>query len=541
MCAVAQVEDRLESWKEIAAYLKRGVRTVRRWEHDEGLPVHRHQHKALGSVYAFKSEIDVWRHSGSRMPMPSAAPLRLKSIVVLPFTNLSDDPNDEYFADGLTDEVIADLSTIRALRVISRTSSMALKQSPRDLRSIAADLRVAYVLEGTVRRSGNRLRVIAQLIDAAADDHVWSGKLDSTLEDAFVVQEQLARQIVAALRLRLTSDEERRLSPHPITDAHAYECYLRARHEAWRWQKDAIDHAVHLLHTGIGVIGDNPRLYAALGFAQLQYREAAIDVSERPIAEAEACARRVFALDSKSIEGLRLQAWIHYARGRIADAVADLAAAIEADPNNADALLLLSNCYLISGRVAPARILLDRLLSLDPLTPLTRCMPAFADILEGRSAAAIEPYRQMFEMDRDNPMARLFYAWVLMINQRPAEFEVLLHTLPSHQRETVPGQIARFLGHALSRNEQAAGALITPELESRASATDVFPRFLAGGYTLLGQHDNAMRWLTTAVERGFINYPFLNAHDPLLADLRSRPAFTTLMDDVRRRWNAFPA
>ena len=75
----------------------------------------------------------------------------------------------------------------------------------------------------------------------------------------------------------------------------------------------------------------------------------------------------------------------------------------------------------------------------------------------------------------------------------------------------------------------------------RASATDVFPRFLAGGYTLLGQHDNALRWLTTAVERGFINYPFLNAHDPLLADLRSRPAFTTLMDDVRRRWNAFPA
>jgi non-specific serine/threonine protein kinase len=541
MCAVPPAEDRLESWKEIAAYLKRGVRTVRRWEHDEGLPVHRHQHKALGSVYAFKSEIDAWRQSGSRAPMPSAAPLRPKSIVVLPFANLSDDPNDEYFADGLTDEVIADLSTIRALRVISRTSSMALKHSTRNLRAIATDLRVAFVLEGTVRRSGNRLRVIAQLIDAAADDHVWSGKLDSTLEDAFTVQEQLARQIVAALRLRLTSDEERRLSPHPITDAHAYECYLRARHEAWRWHKDAIDHAVHLLRTGIDVIGDNPRLYAALGFAQLQYREAAIDVSERPLAEAEACARRVFALDSGSIEGLRLQAWIHYARGRIADAVADLAATIVADPNNADALLLLSNCYLISGRVARARILIDRLLSLDPLTPLTRCMPAFADILEGRGAAAIEPYRQMFEMDRDNPMARLFYAWVLMINQRPAGFEGLIRTLPAHQRDTVPGQIARFLGHASSRNEAAAVALITPELESRASVTDVFPRFLAGGYALLGQYDNAMHWLMTAVERGFINYPFLNAHDPLLAELRSRPAFTRLMDDVRRRWNAFPA
>jgi len=541
MCDVVGAEDRLESWKEIAAYLKRGVRTVRRWEHDEGLPVHRHQHKALGSVYAFKSEIDAWRRSGPRAATPSAAPKGLKSIVVLPFTSLSDDRNDEYFADGLTDEVIADLSTIRALRVISRTSSMTLKQSKRDMRTIAADLRVGYVLEGTVRRSGNRLRVIAQLIDAADDDHVWSGKLDSTLEDAFAVQEQLARQIVAALRLRLTIDEERRLSPHPITDAHAYDCYLRARHEAWRWHKDAIDHAVQLLRTGIGVIGDNPRLYAALGFAQLQYREAAIDVSERPLAEAEACARRVFALDSGSIEGLRLQAWIHYARGRIADAVADLESAIAADPNNVDALLLLSNCYLISGRVAPARTLIDRLLSLDPLTPLTRCMPAFADILEGRSAAAIDPYRQMFEMDRTNPMARLFYAWVLLINQRPAELEAVIRALPTDQRDTVPGQIARFLGHALSRNEGAADAIVTPELESRASATDVFPRFLAGGYTLLGRYDKAMQWLTTAVERGFINYPFLNAHDPLLADLRSRPAFTRLMDDVRRRWNAFPA
>src|SRR4029453_2787193 len=184
---------------------------------------------------------------------------------------------------------------------------MALKRSTRDLHTIAADLRVAYVLEGTVRRSGNRLRVIAQLIDAAADDHVWSGKLDCTLEDAFAVQEQLARQIVAALRLRLTSDEKRRLSPYPITDAHAYECYLRARHEAWRWHKDAIDHAVHLLRTGIDVIPDNPRLYAALGFAHLQYRETSIDVSERPLAEAEACARRVFALDSGSIERLALQ------------------------------------------------------------------------------------------------------------------------------------------------------------------------------------------------------------------------------------------
>ena len=136
--------DGLESWKDIAAYLSRGVRTVRRWEREEGLPVHRHVHRKLGSVYASKSEIDAWRRTrgsgADRTPVsavaPAAAAAAAKSIAVLPFTNLSADAANQDFADGLTDELLRNLSVVDGLEVRSRTSSFAFKGQPRNLRDI---------------------------------------------------------------------------------------------------------------------------------------------------------------------------------------------------------------------------------------------------------------------------------------------------------------------------------------------------------------------------------------------------------------------
>jgi TolB-like protein len=354
------VGDRLESWKAIAAYLNRGVRTVRRWETDEGLPVHRHVHRTLGSVYAYKSEIDAWRETRPARRAPAApAEVRrgakalstVKSIAVLPFTNLSTDSENAYFADGLTEEVIADLSKVRRLRVISRLSSMAFRDTTKELKTIAHELGVRYILQGSARRAGKQLRISAQLIDAIHDEHLWAESYDGTLEDVFAIQEQLARVIVAALELRLTDDEHQRLAERPIRNLHAYECYLRARYEAWRWRADAIDHAIQLLHNGLAMVGDNARLYAALGHAYLQYREAGIDLGEHPLAEAERCAQKVFALEPRSALGSRLHGWIQYARGQIQEAVRNLKAALELDPNDADTLLLLCNCYLIWCRL----------------------------------------------------------------------------------------------------------------------------------------------------------------------------------------------
>ncbi len=536
----ATAGDRLDSWKEIAAYLNRSVRTVKRWENEEGLPVHRHIHHTQGTVYAHKSEVDAWREN-ARGVAPASRDAQSKSIAVLSFTTLSNDPDNEYFADGLTEEITASLSKVHSLRVTSRTSSRALRDTDKGAKAIAAQLGVRYLLEGSIRRAGNQLRITAQLIDAPADEHLWAETFDGTLEDIFAIQERLARLIVEALKLRLTAAEQERLSERSIDSLPAYECYLRARHEGWRWRKDSVDRAVHLLREGLKIIGDNARLYAALGLAYLQYREAGIDLSDRPLIEAEACVAKVFALEPKSASGLQLRGWIHYSRGEIQEAVRDLKAALEIDANNADTLLLLSNCCLISGRVSVARPLIARLLDVDPLTPVTRCMPAFADLLEGHFAAAVEPYRQMFEMDPSNPMARLFYIWVLILNRRDAAVEQLVNEFPLEVRETVPARIAFFLSYAVAGKQQDAVATITKDIEAVANATDLFPRFLAQGFAFMKVTEPAMRWLRVAVERGFINYPFLAHHDPFFSALRDDPQYTRLLEDVRERWEAFEA
>ncbi|UCC73716.1 MAG: hypothetical protein JSV86_03915, partial [Gemmatimonadota bacterium] len=175
-------------------------------------------------------------------PPLEGEPVR-KSIVVLPFDNMSPDPQDAYLSDGLTEEIITGLSCCGPLRVISRNSARALKGTQKDTRTIASELDVQYVLEGSVRKAGNDLRITAQLIDGRTDEHLWSERYSGTLDDVFDMQERISCSIVDALMLELSPEEERRLTERPIDNVQAYECYLRARQEIWLFTKDATDRA----------------------------------------------------------------------------------------------------------------------------------------------------------------------------------------------------------------------------------------------------------------------------------------------------------
>ncbi len=184
------------------------------------------------------------------------------SIVVLPFDDMSPAHDSEYFADGLTEEIIGKLSQVRALKVISRTSAMTFKGTRKSLRTVAEEVKVRYVLEGSVRRAGNSLRISAQLIDAASDTHLWADQYPGTLDDVFDMQEKISRAIVDELKLKLTTAEDRQITRRSIPNPQAYDCYLRAHKALLGFDSEGTNEALRLLQNGLKLTGDNALLYA---------------------------------------------------------------------------------------------------------------------------------------------------------------------------------------------------------------------------------------------------------------------------------------
>src|SRR6185436_9371009 len=292
-----------------------------------------------------------------------------KSIVVLPFENLSPDPDNEYFSDGLTDEIITDLSQIASLRVISRSSSMQLKGSSQDLKTVASRLNVRYVLEGSVRKAGNAVRVTAQLVDPESNRPLWAEKYSGKLEDIFEIQEQISRKIVDALKMRLSPEEDRKLAARPIDNIEAFECYQRARYEIYKFTGDGLDRARELIETAITLVGDNELLYASLGTVYWQYVNAAIKPDDGYIERAEELARKVFSLNPDSAPGHALMGMVRQNQGRPQEAGRSFKRALAMDPNDMYALGELPRVYMCVG-AKEARKAFAECLKADPLQPI---------------------------------------------------------------------------------------------------------------------------------------------------------------------------
>ena len=462
----------------------------------------------------------------------------IKSIVVLPFENLSPDPDNEYFSDGLTDELIADLSKLHSLRVISRNSAMQLKGTDKDTRTIGRELGVQYVLEGTVRRAGNRLRITAQLINAEQDAHLWTEKYDGVLEDVFDMQEQVSRSIVDALEVELNPSEQMRLAERPIQDVTALECSLRARAEVLQFTGASLDRALALLDRGLEIVGDNDILYAGKSEALLQCINTMtrpVDEFEGLLDEAKSLAQKALTINPRSDRAEAAMAFVCHQGCDPKGAVHHWTRAVELNPSDAFAVSMLGFVLSAGGiQVDRATEMCRLAAALDPLSRWTQgtswvgwfaCQ--FEEVLDGW-----REWQRQAEQQRA-PMPLLFLAWLHAGNGNLAEasrlFELLASSAPGHMM----GIIGSVFNHALHGEKEQMLSTITEQVEKAAWWDDLYAYMMAQSYALTGDLDRAAPWLDHAIDYGFCN-PYFLEHEPHIENLRKDERFGALFEKAKR-------
>jgi eukaryotic-like serine/threonine-protein kinase len=484
------------------------------------------------SLLPHKTNSNVNRATG-----PTTSQLRISnqhSIVVLPFANIGTDGNDDYFSDGLTEELIADLSKVRSLRVISRSSAMKLKGTDKDVRTIVRELDVRFVLDGSVRKAGSNLRISVQLIDGLSDANVWSEKYSGTLDDVFQMQESVSRSIVDALQITLSTDEQRQMEERPIPDARAYDLYLRSRSQLQLGIPAALDRSIELLKQGLEIIGDNELLYAALGYNYYFYFRWISKVDDNYLQLANECMQRVFAINPSSSHGFSLKGLLSYSEGNVAESFASLKRAVELEPTNTEALLWLSATSAYIGNYQASAKYADELGELDPLLPINTVIKAVVYFYQGKFSEGLAWIEKAWAMDNSSPI--LIWSMVIAAawDGKPDYAIEHVDQLAAIAPNWVYTQHALFLKHALRGEKDLALKYDTPELAKESQHDCHFALHVAHCFALIGEKKKALDFLELAVRTGMVNYSFLGTFDPLLENIRHEQRFKELMREARQ-------
>jgi serine/threonine-protein kinase len=466
-------------------------------------------------------------------PMTSIGEREKKSIAILPFRNLSNDPQSAFYEFSLADAVITELARLRSLVV--RPSSVISKYQGQqvDPRDAGRELNVNAVLSAGFIHAGERFRVTAQLLDVASGDMLWSDRIDAAASDILVVQDTIAQRIVDGLRLELTHDEQAGFARRATESAAAYEQYLRGRDLFARFifrtvaPEDCDEAITHferaiqldpdfaLAHDGLGACYVN-RVFRGFGSAE-------------DFERAEAAFEKALTLDPNMIEARMLMVFVYLWRGEKKKARAEVARARSSAPNEAVVYFVKATLHRLDGEYDRALRSYDKLLQLDPAAHVVvRCNRALVHIFQGRFDDAMGELDEASKSEPDNPLVKTFRALVLYYKKDAVTATELMQQV-FQQHPNMHG-VRPFLAMFLSAQGQheAARAQLTDEVKKNARVDPDIAYGLASVYALEGMREEAFEWLERSIALGNENRPSFE-HDPNWAGLRDDPRFQQLM------------
>ncbi len=481
----------------------------------------------VGALVLLGFGINKWR---ARAPV-NAGPTQIRSLAVLPLENLSGDPSQEYFADGMTDALIGDLARVKGLQVISRTSAMHYKGVNKPLREIASELRVDAVIEGTVQRSGDHVLIRAQLIQAATEQHLWSETYERDLRDVSALQSEIAHAIVREIQIKIMPAERARLTTNRPVNRKAFDDYLQGRFLYWnRRTAENLHKAVSFFQSAVNA--DPTYAPAYVGLADCYNSLGTEQMGELPPmyarGQAEEAARKALEIDNEMPEAHVALGFVKHYNWDWAGAEQEFKLAIELNPNYAYAHDRYASLLVSEGRVEEAIVESNRAQELDPFSLAISSQRGF--ILENarRYDDAIEQLRRVIAMDQNNYQAHWFLGHTYAVSGRFAE--AIAASEKAAALSSSPGALG-FLGmsYGLAGRKAEANKILNELLELKRHRY-VRPPALANVYIGLGNKDQAFFWLEKAYQDRSNYLAYLKVF-PGCDSLRSDRRF----DDLLRR------
>jgi eukaryotic-like serine/threonine-protein kinase len=482
------------------------------------------------SVGAFAAELALASMTPATGSAAVAERPRAASVAVLPFRNLSADPENEYFADGITEDVIAHLSKIRALTVISRGSVMQFKQRTGSMRDISAALGATTLLDGSVRRSGDRVRIVAQLVDGESDRQVWAETYDRRLDDIFAIQTDVALHIASSLEAELSTDERDRVERPPTEDLQAYQLFLQGRQWLTRYTPDSLRRAIEFFERAVARDPGFALAHASMGMAHIELAEAGAMAPDAAYGRASTALERALQIDPDLSSAHVASAYFKMTREfDWIGAEREFRRALELSPSDADAFDLYGRLCMALGRLDDSLKLLHHAQELDPLSHGNDITTTL--LRAGRYEEARERARSAAESNPSNARSRATLGWANILTNRVSEGVAdLERAVAIAQGNSLwLGQLGQAYAIA---GEEAKAREILRQLEERAKTTFVSPYHLAYVHTGLGQPDAAIDLLEKAVAaRTGPTYGIKGSF--LFLPLQEHPRFVALLREMR--------